>query len=160
MPPADRPQWAAASYDGRIRVPMRGALEQSAELERVLAHEFTHALVQTIAPSGVPTWLNEGLAVMFERAGRNWSDDTLTPTSARLPLQRLAGSFRQFSDAEARVAYAQSADAVRQLLDQAGAAALVALLQDIARGRRLDEAFAERMLMSYEQFASSLSPAN
>ena len=88
------PQWAAASYDGRIRVPMRGALEQSAELERVLGHEFTHALVQTIAPSGVPTWLNEGLAVMFERAGRNWSDDTLPLTPARLPLQRLAGSFR------------------------------------------------------------------
>ena len=64
------PEWAAAAYDGRIRVPVRGALERSAELQRVLTHEFTHALIATIAPRGVPTWLNEGLAMMFEQIGR------------------------------------------------------------------------------------------
>jgi hypothetical protein len=31
------------SFDGRIRVPVQGALQNRAEFERVLAHEFTHA---------------------------------------------------------------------------------------------------------------------
>src|SRR5204862_6751608 len=66
------PDWAAAVYDGRIRVPVRGALTKPAELERVLAHEFTHVLVRTLAPQGVPTWLNEGLAVLFENNGEQW----------------------------------------------------------------------------------------
>jgi tetratricopeptide (TPR) repeat protein len=154
------PQWAAAAYDGQIRVPMRGALERPEELQRVLAHEFTHALIQTIAPRGVPTWLNEGLAVAFEPEGRQWSETTLAQVRGRIPLQRLTGSFAGFSDAEARVAYAESADAVRQLLDQAGPAAIVALLQDIAQGRPLAAAFAERTLRSYDQFAASLVPAN
>ena len=63
------PTWAAGAYDGTIRVPMRGALDNPAELDRVLAHEFTHALVRTLATRGVPAWLNEGLAAALERAG-------------------------------------------------------------------------------------------
>ena len=149
------PQWAAAAYDVRIRVPMRGALERGDELQRVLAHEFTHALVQTIAPRGVPTWLNEGLAVMFEPSGREWSEATLMEAAGRFPLQRLSSGFSGLSDVQARVAYAQSADAVRRMFDQAGSAAIVALLQDIARGRPLAEAFSERMLVSYDQFAAA-----
>jgi hypothetical protein len=154
------PQWAAASYDGQIRVPMRGALERPEELQRVLAHEFTHALVQTIAPRGVPTWLNEGLAVAFEPDGRQWSEATLAEVPSRIPLARLAGTFGNLSDAQARVAYAESAAAVRQLLDQAGPAAMVALLQDIAAGRPFAAAFAERTLLSYDEFAAGMLPAN
>ena len=45
------PAWAAGAYDGTIRVPMRGALDNADELDRVLAHEFTHALVRTLAPA-------------------------------------------------------------------------------------------------------------
>ena len=71
------PGWAAAAYDGRIRVPVRGALMNPEELDRVLTHEFTHALVQSLAPRGVPTWLNEGLAVMFEPNGPAWADAQL-----------------------------------------------------------------------------------
>jgi len=55
------------------------------------------------------------------------------------------------------VAYAESADAAQRLFDQV-AAALVALLQDIARGLPLNEAFERRMLTSYSAFAASLSP--
>lgn len=139
------PEWAAAAYDGRIRVPVRGALDKSDELQRVLVHEFTHALVASIAPRGVPTWLNEGIAVMFEPSGREWSQATLSRVEGRIPLERLAGSFSRLSATEARVAYAQSADTVRQMFDEAGPAAVVALLQDIARGRPFADAFQERI---------------
>ncbi len=128
------PGWAAAAYDGRIRVPVRGALMNPEELDRVLTHEFTHALVQSLAPRGVPTWLNEGLAVMFEPNGPAWTDAQLGSSGYRLPLQRLAAGFDRLSGAQARMAYAQSGAAVRALIEQAGAPAMVALLQDIGRG--------------------------
>ena len=71
------PPWAAGAYDGIIRVPVRGALENPAELNRVLAHEFVHALVRSIAPRAVPTWLNEGLATALESGGVEWAEARL-----------------------------------------------------------------------------------
>lgn len=151
------PSWAAAAYDGRIRIPMRGALEQaSGELERVLTHELTHAMIRAIAPRGVPAWLNEGLAVMFEPDGRHWAETTLSDSGARIPLDRLSGSFDSFSGNQARIAYAESAEAARRLFDEVGGAGMVALLQDIARGVPVAEAFERRMLTPYSAFAASL----
>jgi tetratricopeptide (TPR) repeat protein len=151
------PSWAAAAYDGRIRIPMRGALEQApAELDRVLTHELTHAMIRAIAPRGVPTWLNEGLAVMFEPDGSRWAATTLSATDARIPLDQLSGSFDNFSGNQARIAYAEGGEAARRLFDEVGGAGVVALLQDIARGVPLAEAFERRMLTPYSVFAASL----
>lgn len=124
------PQWAAAAYDGRIRIPVRGADAGPRELERVVIHEFTHALVQSVAPRGVPMWLQEGLAVMFEPEGAAWSEGQLSNVSARLPLPRLTASFAALSGAEARLAYAQSSAMVRALFDSGGPLAVGAVLQD------------------------------
>jgi tetratricopeptide (TPR) repeat protein len=153
------PAWAAAAYDGRIRVPMRGALANPAELDRVLTHEFTHALVQSLAPLNVPTWFNEGLAVVFEPGGEAFTDGDLATTSNRLSLERLASGFDRFTGAQARVAYAQSAGAVRAMIEEAGPQAITALLQDIGRGDDFETAFGRRMPMSYASFAASLAPA-
>ena len=154
------PAWAAAAYDGRIRIPMRGALDQApGELERVLTHELTHAMIRAIAPRGVPTWLNEGLAVMFEPEGTGWAERTLEASNARIPLDDLAGSFDKLSGNQARTAYAESTDAARRLFDQVGGAGVVALLQDITRGVPLTEAFERRTLTTYSTFAASLGPA-
>jgi tetratricopeptide (TPR) repeat protein len=151
------PAWAAAAYDGRIRVPMRGALQQApGELERVLTHELTHAMIRAIAPRGVPTWLNEGLAVMFEPQGTQWAADTMAASQERMTLDQLAGSFEQFSGNQARIAYAESADAARRLFDEVGGAGVVAILQDIARGVPLADAFERRMLTPYSAFAASV----
>src|SRR3989454_7770357 len=67
------PTWAGGVFDGKIRVPMRGALNDPKQLEKVLAHEFTHALVKSLAPRGVPTWVDEGLAVVLETGELKWA---------------------------------------------------------------------------------------
>jgi tetratricopeptide (TPR) repeat protein len=152
------PAWAAAAYDGRIRLPVRGALEDPEELDRVLTHEFTHALVQSIAPRNVPTWLNEGLAVVFEPNGPAWMDAQLAGSSYRIPLQRLASGFERLSPSQARIAYAQSGGVVRAMIEQAGAPAVIALLQDLGRGDSFTAAFERRMSRSYAEFTSSLEP--
>ena len=151
------PQWAGGAYDGRIRVPVRGTAADSRELERVLVHELTHAFVQSVAPRGVPRWLHEGLAVMFEPEGASWSDTQLGDTSMRLPLTRLADSFASLSTAEARVAYAQSAGIVHAMFDRGGPSAIGALLGDIARGESFGVAFDRHFLTPTDVFFESLA---
>jgi hypothetical protein len=107
----------------------------------------------------VPTWLNEGLAVMFEPDGSRWAQNTLEASSARIPLDDLAHSFDALSGSQARTAYAESAEAARRLFDRVGGAGVVALLQDIARGVPLTEAFERRLLAPYSTFVGSLDPA-
>jgi tetratricopeptide (TPR) repeat protein len=150
------PQWAGGAYDGRIRMPVQGADTDSQEFERILTHEFTHALVQSIAPRGVPTWLNEGLAVLFEPTGEAWADAQLASPGPRLPLERLAGSFDRLSKDEARLAYAQSAGLVRAMLNQGGPAAVVAVLQDLAAGESFSAALERRMFIPYDAFVAEL----
>jgi len=151
------PQWAAGAYDGRIRVPVRGALADPGELERVLVHEFTHALVQAVAPRSVPVWLHEGLAVQFEPQGRAWADGQLARSTTRLPLATLAGSFGSLSPEDARMAYAQSATLVAALLERGSASAVGAVLQDIARGDAFAVAFERYFYMTFDDFIASLA---
>ena len=159
------PSWAAGAYDGTIRVPMRGALENGRELDRVLAHEFTHALVRTLvapgaaatlgtppAARGVPTWLNEGLASVLEADDVAWAEERVRDAPARVSLQALQSGFSRFDGAQAQLAYATSALAVRRMLDEAGGAAVVNLLRDLGEGVDFDSAFLHRMQRSFADF--------
>ena len=71
------PSWAAGAYDGTIRVPMRGALDEETELDRVLAHEFTHSLVRTLATRSLPagdgsiSWSGRPGAYVFSATATN-----------------------------------------------------------------------------------------
>lgn len=145
------PEWAAGAYDGTIRVPMRGALERPDELERILAHEFVHAVVATLGGRNVPVWLDEGLASMLEPGG---GADEAGPVRARarLPLTRLERGFARLSAEEAQGAYAKSAAAVRRMVQLRGAPAVVTLLQDLGRGASFGSAFYQRIAMRYEDF--------
>jgi tetratricopeptide (TPR) repeat protein len=147
------PDWAAAAFDGRIRVPMRGALEHSGQLDRVLAHELTHAFVYSIAPRGVPQWLNEGLAQMFEPG----QTQATSAAASAPPLTRLEKSFAGLDKDQARAAYAQSAAATRALVDQAGTTAILNLLTFIAEGAAFEQAFERATFISYSAFQQMLN---
>jgi len=149
------PAWAAGLFDGRIRIPVRGALENEEEFARVLAHEFTHALVHSIAPRRVPHWLHEGLATVFERDDMTWSRTQVQETGRILPLGALEGSFRGLSADDLKLGYAVSGLATEALLAQAGAPSVVALLQDLANGEDFRAAFAHRILIPFDEFAAT-----
>ena len=79
------PSWAAGAYDGVIRVPMRGALDKREELDRVLSHEFTHALIRTLASRGVPAWrtsswgsVTRSRSIPGSRTASSWSSRRLS----------------------------------------------------------------------------------
>jgi tetratricopeptide (TPR) repeat protein len=148
------PAWAAGAFDGTIRVPMRGALGKDAELDRIMAHEFTHALIRGLAPRGVPTWLNEGLAAALE------SPDP-APASNRpaaiVPLAALQSSFGRLSDRDAQIAYRSSAEAARRLLEDAGGIGVANLLRDLGAGIAFDTAFLHRIQRTLPEFEASLN---
>jgi hypothetical protein len=150
------PEWAGGAYDGRIRVPVQGALADPVEFARVLTHEFTHALVHGIAGTGVPFWLDEGLAVRFEGSDPARRRAQVRAATTLVPLPRLERSFGNLSAGEASLAYAQSAVAVQQMFELAGAPAIVSLLEAVGGGTPFPEAFERTMLLSYTAFQKKL----
>ena len=150
------PKWAAAAFDGIIRVPMKGAGEKGEDLDRVLAHEFTHALIRSVATRGLPTWLNEGLASVLESDDLDWAKAQVAK-APRLPsLTALSSSFNKLSGGDARIAYAASALAAKRLLDEAGGPAIANLLRDLGDGVPFEEAFLHRIQKSLADFEASL----
>ncbi|CAN5675686.1 tetratricopeptide repeat protein [soil metagenome] len=150
------PEWAAGAYDGRIRVPVQGALKNVREFERVLTHEFTHALVNSLAPRGVPQWLNEGLAIYFEGSDLSRQIERAAAAETRHPLTTLEKPFSGMDAGGATLAYAQSAAAVKLLMDEAGAPAIVGILADLARGLPFAEAFERHTNLTYADFQKRL----
>jgi tetratricopeptide (TPR) repeat protein len=162
------PSWAAAAFDGRIRVPVQGALKNPRQLDRVLAHEFTHALTHSLAPRGVPQWLTEGLALFFEPGERNGARDLVARRAATaaegeagdgasIPLARLEESFHGLDAEQARHAYAQSAAAAQALVDRAGMIGVLNLLSYVGQGLPFPDAFERAVFVSYAEFRASWS---
>jgi tetratricopeptide (TPR) repeat protein len=114
------PEWAGGVYDGRIRIPAAGAAQKPEVFERVLAHELTHAMIASIVPQGIPTWLHEGLAQHFEGADPEAARRRLKAHGQRIPLQHLEGSFTPLSADAAQVAYDESLVAVTVMLQRSG----------------------------------------
>lgn len=151
------PEWAGGAYDGRIHIAVGGALERPEDLERVLAHEFTHAVVAMLGGRHVPQWLNEGLATTLEPDGDDWTREVLEAVPARLQLTDLHGGFGGLTGMNVHVAYAQSAAAVKRLIELRGPSGVVALLNDLQNGVPFDAAFQQRMAMRYEEFQTMMS---
>jgi tetratricopeptide (TPR) repeat protein len=149
------PKWAAAAFDGIIRIPMRGAGEKGEDLDRVLAHEFSHALVRSLATRGLPTWLNEGLASVLESDDLSWATSTVEKLPKLPSLTTLSGPFGKLSGADAQVAYAASAIAAKRLLDEAGGAAIANLLRDLGEGVEFESAFLHRIQRSLAEFEAA-----
>jgi tetratricopeptide (TPR) repeat protein len=147
------PSWAAGAYDGIIRVPMRGALDNRAEFDRVLSHEFAHALIRSLAPRNVPTWLNEGLATALETGDLDWAEKAVQAQQTPVPLRALQSGFGRLSGEQAQLAYATSALAVRRLIDEAGGFAIANLLRDLGDGVDFDTAFLHRIQRPFADFA-------
>jgi tetratricopeptide (TPR) repeat protein len=151
------PSWAGAMYDGRIRVPVKGALQQMDDLERVLAHEYVHALVAGVAGRAVPAWVNEGLAVVMEPGGLAAAERVMAAAATRPPLRDLHAGFGNLPDSQAQMAYALSAVAARAMLDERGPSAVVMLLRDLAAGTQFNTAFHQRIGVRYEEFQDAVA---
>jgi len=146
--------WSAAAYDGRIRLPIAGTWQQPDELDRILSHEFVHAIVTRLGGRTVPAWLNEGLATVLEPFSAEDANAPRARRRARPELSTLDQSFVDLSRRDAEIAYSSAARAVQRLIDQRGVCAVVALLQDLGHGATFTSAFQHRIEIRYEDFAA------
>ena len=133
------PAWAGGGYDGRIRLPVSGALRTPTALDRVVRHELVHAMIAHIAPRNVPTWIHEGLASVLESSDRTWVKKALVQTREVFALEDLSEGFHHLTGAEALVAYAESVVAAEILYERLGPN-LGVFLQLVGTGHTPDQA--------------------
>ncbi len=132
------PAWSGGLFDGRIRVPVKGAAQNLPQFDRVLAHELTHAMVSSLANRGVPGWLHEGLASYFEPRDPALAVRRLKAIGVAIPLANLQGGFGDLGAAEAVVAYEMSLVAADVLIKRLGVNSAI-LLEYLGKGQTFEE---------------------
>jgi len=133
------PAWAAGSFDGKVRVPVKGVSQDRDDLDRVLVHELSHAIVHGLAPQGVPAWLHEGLARYFEPADVAAAQRRVIASGVVMPFAQLQDGFSRFDARTASAAYDQSLVAV-DLLARTLGTRTATLLRALGRGQSFREA--------------------
>jgi hypothetical protein len=110
-----------------------------------IVHELTHVLVGHLTFSclgGVPTWLNEGLAVYSEGNLDDSSQaqiDQAVRDNALLSVRSLSEGFSEVSD-KANLSYSQSFSIVKFLVETYGQNKMTALLTLLRDGATIDDA--------------------
>jgi tetratricopeptide (TPR) repeat protein len=137
------PDWTRGLYDGKIRIPIGGLKEKSETLERVISHEYTHAIIHQMAGGRAPTWLNEGLAQYFEGEPGEMhvrNVDYILRTQDSIPLRNLEGSFLNMDAGTAAIAYTESFTLVDMIIQEHGIYAIQKLLSELADGSDVESA--------------------
>jgi tetratricopeptide (TPR) repeat protein len=122
--------WVAGLFDGKIRLPLGSEPASTAALERLLAHEYAHAVVHDLSRGRAPRWLQEGLAQVAEGAragGPPHAPDTLD-------LAAVDALIASADPVRARLGYDVALWIVQDLLGRGGPLAMRALLTRLGMG--------------------------
>lgn len=133
------PTWRDAAFTGQLAINAAGASADLDAFDRVLTHELTHAMITSMAPTGVPSWLHEGFAQLAEPADAEGAERRLKAAGAiawpsERPMRSDAADAQRHADVNLLI--------VRALVDRVGARS-TALLDELADGCTLDEALAQ-----------------
>jgi len=138
------PAWTGGLFDGKIRVPLKGAGNDLSLLKRVLYHEYVHALVFSLT-NNCPVWLNEGLAEYF-------SNGPAASPEFKLPLDSLNRPFLSIPGGSVRAAYQSSHSAVSALIGRYGMYRVKELLLKLSLGISFEEAFYAVYPLRFSEF--------
>jgi tetratricopeptide (TPR) repeat protein len=152
------PEWAEGWNDGTIRIPAAGLELPNPRLPQVIRHELAHSFVASRTGNNCPVWLQEGIAQWLEGGDPAREDVVLIPLAraGRLPnLLTLEGPFRNLSEAQAGVAYAQSLSAVAHILRKRGEPGLLRLVAALSDRLPAEEALPVSIALSYPELQKS-----
>lgn len=151
------PAWSGGIYDGKIRIPVGGLRERTEVLEKVIFHEYAHAVVHRMGGGRVPVWLNEGIA-QYEDGRNEGRDDLfryLASAEKLVPLKYLEGSFMGLNQSQAIVAYGEGLSAVKYVMDEYGMGMLTRLVSSYKDGKGSEAAIKDTFQMTYKEFQES-----
>jgi len=154
----DMPDWVAGQYDGKIRVPLPNRSSDSEAVVRTFFHEYTHAIVHEVSENLCPTWFNEGLAEYeaWKHSQPPWT--LLRQAQAKGALVPWAELSKQFSTAlpgsQVALAYEESHNIVRYLVDRYGFWRMRQLLKTVAGGQTLEHAMTEQLHIKFPRLES------
>ena len=156
------PAWSTAVNDGKMRIPLRGLQTVTSELSRVLRHELAHSFINAISRGRCPLWLHEGVAQLME--GKTTASHGVALARAFnsghfIPLNGLEGSFMNFSDAEAVLAYDEALAVVEYINERYGLSDLVRMLQRIGEGASTEAALRATVHSGYSEMETDLAVA-
>jgi tetratricopeptide (TPR) repeat protein len=125
--------WVTGLFDGKIRLPVGGALPPRRELERILVHEYAHAAIHDLTRGRAPRWLHEGLAQALEGA----APDPMLRVPGRPTLLGVEALLGDADPSRARAGYDVALWVVQDLLDRGGVPAARRLMLRLARGEAI-----------------------
>ena len=96
-------------------------------------------------------------ATALETDDLDWAEKDVRQAKP-VPLAALRQSFGKYAGAQAKLAYATSALAVRRMVQDAGGIAVANLIRDLGDGADFDTAFARRIQRSFDDFQAALHP--
>lgn len=143
------PSWTGGQAFPDHDIVILGISQSDLEWGRdAIIHELTHVLVGHLTFSclgGVPTWLNEGLAVYSEGgldpASQQQLDDAIR-NDTLLTVRSLSAGFSEVPS-KAYLSYSQSYSIVKYLIEAHGQAKMTALLTSLRDGATVDDALME-----------------
>ena len=134
-----RPTLNVVAFDGRIALDVDGALSHVDVFDRVLTAELVHAMIASMAPTGVPAWFAPGLAQIVSTADASLARRRLR-ASGTIPWAQLDAIARRPATADQTQSDC-SFLIVRALLARIGAKS-TQVLDGLADGQSLDAALA------------------
>jgi len=151
------PSWAGAIYDGRIKIPAGGITEKTSELEKVVFHEYTHAVVRDASKGRAPVWLNEGIAQYEEGRSSAEYSRLLSDVAGtgKVRLRALEGSFMGLKSDQAQIAYLLSLSATEYIIREFGLFSVRNILENLGKGMDMDEAISTALGLSYADLERS-----
>ncbi len=151
------PAWAEAIFDGKIRLPVQGLSDRSRVLERLIYHEFTHALVHEAGGNRAPIWMHEGMAQSMEGVDREISAvaKKVVKAGGPFPLSALEGGFLDMPSPKAKAAYLESWLAIRYMDIYYGPFVMSEMIDALRHGGGIEDAVERVTSRDYKEFDQS-----
>ncbi len=132
----------AGLYDGKIRLPSRSHAGANHQLQRILWHEYTHALVHDLAKGRCPLWFNEGVASLQESRVAPLDQRRLREAlgKGKLPSWETLWSSQEYSQEDLQLFYAQSYLVARYLVKRWGWRGVTGVLKRLGQGFPMSDA--------------------